>query len=98
MGNEEDREMNFSENFLIISSRKADFLTKFIDRLRREDSETLSPSTISEIVGIVAFLDPLLFVSPKELKDGHLHLETTLEELDREKIGNEIADRIGALD
>ena len=94
MKDEEDGNMNFSENLLIISSRKAEFLYKFIERLKKEDDESLTPTAISEIVGIVASLDPLLFVSPKELKEKRLFLDTTLEDIDRGKIGNTIAEKI----
>lgn len=90
-----DRDMNFSENFVIISSRKTDFLTIFIEKLRAENEEIITPNLISEIVHIVAKLDPLLFLSQMELNEGHLHLDTRLEELDREKIGEEIAKRMG---
>ncbi len=93
--NVDDKEMNFSENFVIVSSRKTDFLTKFIEKLRAENEEIITPNLISEIVHIVAKLDPLLFLSQMELNEGHLHLDTRLEELDREKIGEEIAKRMG---
>jgi hypothetical protein len=89
-----DRDMNFSENFVIISSRKTDFLTRFIEKLKSESEERIQPDTISEVVHIVASLDPLLFVSQKEIKEGHLHLDTKLEDLDREKIGEEIAKKM----
>ena len=85
-----DRDMNFSENFVIISSRKTDFLTRFIANLKSEREERIPPNSISEVVHIVASLDPLLFVSPSELREGHLHLDTQLEDLDREKIGEEV--------
>ena len=92
-----DREMNFSENFVIISSRKTDFLGIFINKMRSENMETMTPNLISYLVEVVASLDPLLFVSPKEIKDGHLYLETSLEELNRERIGEEIARRMDSL-
>ncbi|QRF75300.1 hypothetical protein Thermo_00794 [Thermoplasmatales archaeon] len=89
-----DRDMNFSENFVIISSRKTDFLTIFIkifiQKLKSEGKVHITPGIISKIVHIVASLDPLLFVSPSELEEGHLHLDTKLEKLDREKIGEEV--------
>lgn len=89
-----DRKMNLAENFVIISSRKIDFLTKFIEKLKSENKKKITPDFISEAVHIVASLDPLLFISQKELRDGHLYLETSLEKLDREKIGKEIAEQI----
>ncbi|MFG1449599.1 MAG: hypothetical protein AAE983_03030 [Thermoplasmataceae archaeon] len=89
-----DRDMNFSENFVIMSSRKTDFLTRFIEKLKSDSEEPISPDIISEVVHIVATLDPLLFVSPKELANGHLYLSTSLEELDRKKIGEEIETRM----
>lgn len=92
-----DRDMNFSENFVIISSRKTDFLTGLIKELKPTPEVHIPPHIISEIVHIVASLDPLLFVSSKELKDGHLYLGTLLEELNREKIGEEIEKRINNL-
>ncbi len=92
-----DRDMNFSENFVIISSRKTDFLSIFINNMKSENNKTMTPNLISYMVRVVASLDPLLFVSPKEIKDGHLYLETSLEELNREKIGEEIARRIDSL-
>ena len=92
-----DRDMNFSENFIIISSRKTDFLSIFINNMKSENNKTMTPNLISYMVRVVASLDPLLFVSPKEIKDGHLYLETSLEELNREKIGEEIARRIDSL-
>ncbi len=98
MEDADDRDMNFSKNFVIISSRKTDFLTRFIEKLKSESEERLQPDTISEVVQILASLDPLLFVSSKELTDGHLYLGTSLEELDRKKIGEEIAKRMTHLD
>ena len=92
-----DRYMNFSENFVIISSRKTDFLSIFINKMRSENMETMTPNLISYLVEVVASLDPLLFVSPKEIKDGHLYLDTSLEELNREKIGEEIAKHVDTL-
>ena len=86
-----DRDMNFSENFVIISSRKTDFLRIFINKMKSENDKSITPNIILYLVGVVASLDPLLFVSPKEIKDGHLYLETSLEELNRERIGEEIA-------
>ena len=53
-----DRDMNFSENFVIISSRKTDFLTIFIEKLRAENEEIITPNVFSEIAHIVAKLDP----------------------------------------
>ena len=94
MEDADDRDMNFSENFVIISSRKTDFLTRFIEKLKFESKERITPDIISEIVHVVASLDPLLFVSPKELREGHLYLDTSLEDLDRDKIGEQIADRL----
>ncbi|MHB8357971.1 MAG: hypothetical protein ACYDCP_00495 [Thermoplasmataceae archaeon] len=91
-----DRDMNFSENFVIISSRKTDFLTIFIEKLRAENEEIITPNVISAIVHIVAKLDLLLFLSRTELKEGYLHIDTSLEELDREKIGEEIAKKLNA--
>ncbi|WMT53238.1 hypothetical protein [Ferroplasma acidiphilum] len=94
-----DKNMNFSENFVIISSRKMDFLTGLIEKLKSNPEAPTSPDIISEIVRIVASLDPLLFVSPKEIEERHLYLGTLLEDLDRKKIGEEIEkrmkDRIG---
>lgn len=92
-----DREMNFSENFVIISSRKTDFLARFIEKLKSESKERITPDIISEIVHVVASLDPLLFVSSIELRDGHLYLKTSIEDLDRENIGQEIAKRLSNL-
>lgn len=93
----DDREKNFSENFVIISSRKTDFLREFIDKIKFENKETITPVHIREMVHVVASLDPLLFVSPNEIKEGHLFLETQMEELDREKIGEELARRLDNL-
>ncbi len=99
MEDKNDKNMNFIENFVIISSRKMDFLTGLIRKLKSNPEVPTSPDTISEIVSIVASLDPLLFVSPKEIEERHLYLGTLLEDLDRKKIGEEIEkrmkDRIG---
>lgn len=89
-----DRDMNFAENFVIISSRKTDFTTTFVKKLKAENEENILPKVINEIVKIVASLDPSLFVSSKELKEGHIYLETKLEDINREKIGEEIAKRM----
>lgn len=94
---EENRETNFSENFLIISSRKSDFLSALVNKLRAELGENLTPETITTLVEIVAKLGPLLFISVKELREGHLFWSTSLEDLDRERIGNEIASRLRIL-
>ena len=92
-----DRYMNFSENFVIISSRKTDFLDVFINKMKSQNDKAITPNIILYLVGVVASLDPLLFVSPKEIKDGHLYLDTSLEELNREKIGEEIAKHVDTL-
>lgn len=98
--NEEEannRERNFSENFVIVSSRKTDFTAKFIEKLKKENNKAITPSVISEIVHIIARLDPTLFLSQIELKEGHVYLDTSMENLDRNRIGDEIAKRINDL-
>lgn len=82
--------MNFSENFIVIASRKADFVEKFIERLKEERELSMTPKDISEIAETVAKLDPLLFLSLKEKNEGHLYFGTSMEDLDREKIAEEI--------
>jgi len=90
MEDKNDKYMNFSENFVIISSRKMDFLTMLIDELKSNPEVSITPDIISEIARIVASLDPSLFVSPKEIKNGRLYLGTLPQDLDRRKIGEEI--------
>lgn len=92
---ENDKDMNFSENFLIISSRKLDFLSALVNILRTKQDKNMTPETITTLVETVAKLDPLLFISAKERKVGHLLWSISLEDLDREMIGNEIESRLG---
>ena len=93
-----DKIKNFSENYIIISSRKIDFVVKFIKNLASEKGIILSPDAISRIVDIVAKLEPILFLSPRELKENRIYLNTPMEELDRNRIGEKIADGLGAID
>jgi hypothetical protein len=92
-----DRERNFSENFVIVSARKTDFTARFIEKLRAENNKAITPEVISKIVSIVAKLDPILFLSQTELKERHILIGTSLEDLDRNKIGEEIAKRLSDL-
>ena len=94
---ENDKDMNFSENFLIISSRKLDFLSVLVNILRTKQDKNITPETITTLVETVAELDPLLFISAKELREGHLLWSTSLEDLDRERLGNEVESRLGIL-
>jgi hypothetical protein len=41
-----DRDMNFSENFVIISSRKTDFLDVFINKMKSENDKAITPNII----------------------------------------------------
>jgi hypothetical protein len=86
--------MNFSENLLTISSQKVDFLSALANILRAKQGKNITPERITTLMETVAKLEPLLFISAKELREGHSLWSISLEDLDRELIGNEIESRL----
>ncbi len=95
--NVENREPleNFLRNSNIIFARKLNFLVIFLERLKPQAKEGIIPEDLTKIAKIISLLDPVMFLSKKELDYKCIILNTKLEELDREKIGYEIAKRLG---
>ncbi len=98
MEHSDEESFNFTENYLLITSRKTDFSTRFIEKFRSEHKELVIDDLIFKVAEIISKMDPLLFISEKERKEGHLWLKTPLSDISLREIGEEIAKCMNIID
>ena len=84
---QKDLTYNIIENIVIMSIRKETYVLSILTTL---EGKSMDYNLAEKIKLIIANMDPVLFISDKEAKCGHLITNTNLEELDRSKIAEEL--------
>ncbi|MEM0136445.1 MAG: hypothetical protein QXU18_14660 [Thermoplasmatales archaeon] len=94
MHNEELVFKNLMENLAMIAIRKLDFVKIFINRLSEEIGKHEAAENTPKIIEIIGLLDPLLFLSEREIRLNQIIANTQLDELNREYIGKMISEKL----
>ncbi len=82
-----NNDYNIIENIVIISLRKETYILSILKSLEKRNTNNNLKERIKKII---VKMDPILFVSDKEREIEHLINNTCLEDLDREKIAEEL--------
>jgi hypothetical protein len=86
--------INFLENLAIVVLRKLDFFNIYMRNLAEEVGEDEADRVEPEILKFISSMDPIFFLTKRELDMGKIIASSELKDIDRKKIGELIADSL----
>jgi hypothetical protein len=94
MENDEEKFENFLENLAIVILRKLDFFNIYMKNLAEEVGVDEASRVEPEILKILSSMDPIFFLAKRELDMGRIMVSTELRDIERQKIGEVIAESL----
>lgn len=94
MQSDEEVFINFLENLAIVVLRKLDFFNIYMRNLAEEVGEDEADRVEPEILKFISSMDPIYFMTKRELDIGNIIASSELKDIDRKKIGELIADSL----
>ena len=94
MQSDEEVFINFLENLAIVVLRKLDFFNIYMRNLAEEVGEDKADRVEPEILKFISSMDPIYFMTKRELDIGKIIASSELKDIDRKKIGELIADSL----
>ncbi len=94
MQSDEEVFINFLENLAIVVLRKLDFFNIYMRNLAEEVGEDEADRVEPEILKFISSMDPIFFLTKRELDMGKIIASSELKDIDRKKIGELIADSL----
>lgn len=94
MQSDEEVFINFLENLAIVVLRKLDFFNIYMRNLAEEVGEDEADRVEPEILKFISSMDPIYFMTKRELDIGKIIASSELKDIDRKKIGELIADSL----
>ena len=94
MGSDEEKFKNFLENLAIVILRKLDFFNIYMKNLAEKVGEDEAGRVEPEILKILSSMDPIFFLSKRELDMGRIIASTELKDIEGRKIGEVIAESL----
>lgn len=94
MQSDEEVFINFLENLAIVVLRKLDFFNIYMRNLAEEVGEDEADRVEPEILKFISSMDPIYFLTKRELDIGKIIASSELKDIDRKKIGELIADSL----
>ena len=94
MGSDEEKFKNFLENLAIVILRKLDFFNIYMKNLAEEVGEDEAGRVEPEILIILSSMDPIFFLSKREMDMGRIIASTELNDIEGRKIGEVIAESL----